>query len=285
MTDPLSRRGFHRLVLGSAAAASLKPAHAASLPRMPVGFVGHGAPTLALDTEHGHALAQWYQSLPSPTAILVVSAHWLRAPVSLTTGHGILHDFHGFPEALYRMTYDPPPATDLQLRIESLLADFTPTRRDRRPLDHGVWTPLVHMVPDARVPVLQLSMPMSMSADALYTLGTRLTPLRHEGVWILGSGSLVHNLRRIDWSNQSPPPSWAIEFDEWTTETLSLGGYDHLVNFAVKAPAPHLAHPTIEHFLPLIVAAGAAGTSRKITFPSRGFELGNISRRSVDFRD
>ncbi|MCA9612787.1 MAG: class III extradiol ring-cleavage dioxygenase [Polyangiales bacterium] len=253
-------------------------------PRMPVGFVAHGAPTLAMDAEKGAPLVRWSQSIPEARAILVVSAHWTDAPVRIgqTRGGVIMHDFGGFPAELYRMRYDAPGAPELATRVESLLGDFQVVRDERQPLDHGVWVPLVHLRPAADVPVLQVSMPRDLSPGRLVALGRALAPLRDEGVWILGSGNVVHNLRRIA-PDGSAVPSWAEEMDAYVGEALARGDVDALASARERAPAYALAHPTDEHYRPLLVAAGAADGQRA-TIPFDGWEYGSISRRSVDWR-
>jgi len=177
---------------------------------MPVGFVGHGAPTLAVDRDKGAGLARWAAELPRPAAVLVVSAHWERAPVSLgATRHDeLLYDFHGFPDELYRIRYAPPGAPVLADRVAGILAGRTEVARvPQRPLDHGAWVPLLHMFADASVPVLQVSMPRAMDPADLFAIGEALAPLRKEGVLILGSGNIVHNLRALRLGPATDP--WA----------------------------------------------------------------------------
>lgn len=251
---------------------------------MPVGFVAHGAPTLALDAEKGAPLAAWGSALPRPRAALVISAHWTDAPVLVgqTAGGHIVHDFGGFPESLYRLRYDAPGAPELARRAEALLEGrFPVARRDAQPMDHGVWVPLMHVFPNADVPVLQLSMPRDLSPARLVALGEALAPLRDEGVWILGSGNVVHNLRRLA-ADGSPTPSWATDMDAFVAEALARGDVDALADARHRAPDYALAHPTDEHYRPLLVALGAAGGDRARTTLD-GFEYGSISRRSVEW--
>jgi 4,5-DOPA dioxygenase extradiol len=140
------------------------------------------------------------------------------------------------------------------------------------------------MYPQANIPVLQVSMPSSQGPSALVALGRKLAPLAEEGVLVLGSGNIVHNLRRIDFSESTPPPTWAAEFDQWAAERILAGDVDALANFKALAPAPTLAHPTPDHYLPLLVVAGlAAERGLAPSFPLDGFEYGSISRRSVRF--
>ena len=254
--------------------------------RMPVGFVGHGAPTLAIDPGKGGDLARWSRALPKPRAILALSAHWEDAPASAGTTRvqDLMYDFYGFPEELYQIEYPSPGAPDLVRRIGALMGEEV-TRHDRA-LDHGVWVPLLHMAPQADVPVLQLSLPSREGPEALFELGRKLAPLRDEGVFILGSGNVVHNLRRLSWHDPdgTAPPAWASEFDGWVREVINQGDFDALVDYRHKSPGLRIAHPTEEHFQPLLVAAGAASVRRDpVSYPVEGFEYGSISRRCVQF--
>lgn len=251
--------------------------------RMPVGFLAHGAPTLALDPERGADFRRWGERLAKPKALLVVSAHWEGAPVTLgtTERRELLYDFYGFPAPLYQVRYPSPGAPELAARVESLLGGGV-RREPTRALDHGVWVPLVHMFPNADVPVLQISMPTAHGAKQLFALGQRLAPLRDEGVMLLGSGNLTHNLRRVDWRGSGGTPAWAAEFDGWIADVLARHDWDALVDYARKAPALRDNHPTEEHLQPVLVVAGAASSAvSPVSFPVQGFELGSLSRRSV----
>lgn len=254
---------------------------------MPTVFVAHGAPSLALDTVKGAELAAIAASFPEPRGIVVFSAHWeTRAPTMGTLQtRPLYYDFSGFPEPIYRLQYPAPGAADLSRRVESLLRTWNVARAVDRPLDHGVWVPLLHMYPAANVPVLQLSVPGRLSGADLLKIGAALAPLRTEGVLILGSGSLTHNLRLARYDDPDPPPVWAVEFDAWCNDVLTRWDLDALADYRRRAPAVHVAHPTEEHFLPLLVAAGAASSSTpRVSFPTLGFEHRTLSRRSVVMR-
>ena len=245
----------------------------------PVLFVGHGAPTLAIDAEKGAPFRAWSQQLERPRAILVISAHWEESP--LTLGESVRHedliyDFYGFPPALSRVQYPAPPDAELGQRVMAL----TNAAPSQRGLDHGVWTPLVHLYPEADVPVMQLSMPRSMSDAQLVQLGQSLAPLRDEGVLIIGSGNITHNLRRLE-ADGSSPEAWAEDFDRWTAETLEAGDPMELCKW-IEQPGARLCHPTPDHWRPLLVAAGAAAGA-SVKYPVLGYEYGNLSRRSVEF--
>ena len=254
---------------------------------MPVVFVAHGSPMLALDAQKGKPLTRWGVALPRPRSILAVSAHWEEAPVTLgaEATAPLVYDFYGFPAPLYAVEYASPGAPELAQRVARLLGGEGNVRRSGRGIDHGVWTPLVHMYPGADVPVLQLSMPSSEGAARLFALGRALAPLRDEGVLILGSGNLVHNLRRLDRDGAgAPPPAWAAEFDAWIGDACARRDFDTMLAYQTRAPGLDLAHPTKEHFLPILVTAGAAADNPgAVTFPVMGWEHGSLSRRSVQF--
>jgi 4,5-DOPA dioxygenase extradiol len=251
---------------------------------LPTAFVGHGAPTLAIDPVKGAELAAFARSFPTPRAVLVVSAHWeTRAPtIGTVQPRPLIYDFNGFPEALYRARYPSPGAPDLARRVENLLRPWSVARAVDRGLDHGAWVPLVHMYPTADIPVLQLSLASRLAGAELLKIGAALAPLRTEGVLILGSGSLTHNLRLSRYEDPDPPPAWAVEFDQWVESVLTRWDIDALADYRRRSPALHVAHPTEEHFLPLLVAAGAASIATpRVTFPVVGFEHRALSRRSV----
>lgn len=255
---------------------------------MPVAFVAHDAPTLATDPLKGAELRAWAASMPEPRAVLVASAHWQRSPPCLgaVAPRELIYDFYGFPEALYRLRYPAPGAPELAQEVKALLdaRDLPWEAAPERGLDHGAWVPLLHMYPEARVPVLQLSQPAAASPAEFFTLGRALAPLRERGVLILGSGNLTHNLRALDWSGDAPPPSWAQAFDAWCRDTLAARDFDALLAYRAQAPGRIQAHPTEEHFTPLLMAAGAASEHcRSVVFPVEGFEYGSLSRRCVQF--
>jgi 4,5-DOPA dioxygenase extradiol len=253
-------------------------------PRLPIAFVGHGAPLLALDPVKGAPLRAWGDALGRPRAVLALSAHWERAPVTsgATEACPLVYDFGGFPRALYEVQYGAPGAPWLLDRVQGALG--APVLRTTRGLDHGVWTPLVHLFPDASVPVLQVSMPSAGGPRALFALGARLAPLRDEGVLLLCSGNITHNLGAVDFADASAPPSWALDFDAWTRDTLLRRDWDTLLDYERQAPSYRAAHPTDDHWFPLLIAAGAASVSATTTrFPVEGWEFGSLSRRAVEF--
>ena len=256
--------------------------------RMPTVFLSHGAPPLADDATWTRELATWAGELPRPTAVLVVSAHWESAPltVSATTTVPLFYDFYGFPQRYYEVTYPAPGAPALADAVAKLVAKpGSPIHQDpNRGLDHGAYVPLVEMYPDADVPVLQVSMPTLDPAE-LFALGRRLAPLRDEGVLILGSGFSTHNLREMNMAapSDAAPPAWSSEFDDWLDRTLAAHDVDSLIDFERRAPAAAIAHPRTEHFAPLFVALGAvAGDRLEPVTAIDGFWHG-LSKRSVQF--
>lgn len=284
----MNRRDFVRLSASALAAATgtscmdTRPSQHPTT-ALPVLFVSHGAPTLATDPVRGADFARLATALPRPRAILAVSAHWLDAPPTLgtTTTRELYYDFGGFPDELYRLRYGAPGAPELAKTLIGTVPGLQSA--PDRPWDHGVWVPLLHMYPAADVPVLQLSLPFAWSPRELFELGRQLAPLRDEGVLVLGSGGMVHNLGRIDWDG-GPPQPWALEFEGWVRERLAAGAVDDLVAFREKAPALRRAHPTDDHFVPLLVALGAAAERPgAIGFPIEGFEFGSLSRLAVRF--
>lgn len=250
---------------------------------MPVVFVAHGAPPLLEMAGWVSELRTWAEAMPRPRAVLVVSAHWERRPVTLgaTRTVPVIHDFFGFPERYFRQAYPAPGAPALAARVRELLAPMGPVAAEpERGLDHGAYVPLVAMYPAADVPVLQVSLP-GLEPTALFALGEALAPLREEGVLLMGSGFITHDLRRVDWGPDPAVPAWARDFDAWAADALVRRDVDALLDFARRGPGAHLALPTTEHFVPLLAAQGAAAEDAAPTFPITGFWLGSMTRRSV----
>lgn len=239
------------------------PAASVDPPRMPALYLGHGAPPLLDDPLWPAQLRAWSDRLPRPTAILVVSAHWESAPVTLgaTSRVPLTYDFYGFPLRYYQQRYDAPGAPGLADAVRALMPDHEPVADDpARGLDHGAYVPLVAMYPDADIPVLQMSMP-DLDPERLFAIGQRLAPLRDQGVLIMGSGFMTHGLpfiREYMGTGRQGAPTWSVEFDRWATEALARRDLDTLFDFRHRAPGMPYAHPTAEHFAPLFVALGAA---------------------------
>jgi 4,5-DOPA dioxygenase extradiol len=251
--------------------------------RMPAIYLGHGAPPLVDDPLWVVQLAAWARALPRPRAVLMVSAHWEAAPLTIgATDDGVplVYDFGGFPDRYYRARYPAPGAPDLAAQVRALLSGReSVTDLPGRGLDHGAYVPLTVMYPNADVPVLQISMP-SLDPERLLRIGRALRPLRDEGVLIVGSGFLTHGLPFLqDFRFDAPAPGWSAEFDHWAAEALDSGDIDALVNFR-SAPAARYAHPTTEHFAPLFVTLGAADGPPAPVTTITGYWLG-LAKRSV----
>ena len=271
-----------------------------SPPLTPVLFVSHGAPTFALEPGKlgaklqalGQALFTSSSSSSSPSpprAILVISAHWQTSKPSVPTisthrNPPTIYDFGGFDEALYQVTYPAagPSSQLVQRTAECLLqAGFKNVEFDiDRGFDHGVWVPLLHLFPQANVPVYQVSMPMDLTPSRAVELGKSLAPLREEGVLIMGSGGSTHNLfEAMRTPPDAPTSSKAIEFAKWVRACILANDVDSLVEFSTLAPHAKWAHPTSEHYLPLLVAMGAATSGlscndEKVQLMEGGFTYG-----------
>jgi len=235
---------------------------------------------LALDPgETGRVLAALAAALPRPGAILVVSAHWDTATprVSSVARQQAIYDFRGFPEALYQLDYPAPGAPQLAGRVRGLLAEsgITATLDAERALDHGAWVPLRIMYPDADISVTQLSLQVRLGPAHHYRLGRALAALRHEGVLVMGSGSLTHNLGEVvRHAVDAPQASYVTAFREWMQVQLAAGDLERLFEYREHAPQAVRAHPTEEHLLPLFAALGAAGAQPKVRHVHAGVTYG-----------
>lgn len=253
--------------------------------RLPVLFTAHGNPMNALGgTPFAAKLETWAEAWPRASAILCVSAHREETPLSLTAAGrpSTVHDFYGFPRALYELRYPAHGSPAVAGRAAALLAAAgLPARLDAAAgLDHGTWAPLLLALPGADVPVVQLSLPARSRLETCASMGRALAPLRDEGVLLLGSGNLVHNLREADLSDVDLPVApWAAEFDDWVAGRISAGDVDALASLA-GAPNARRAHPTLEHSAPVVACAAAAGGDAA-AFPVTGFEHASLSFRCV----
>jgi 4,5-DOPA dioxygenase extradiol len=243
---------------------------------MPSVFVGVGGPRQMDDLERCQELERWGASMPRPKAILVFSAHWLRYPVTLgaTVPAPLTYDYYNFPRRYYEVQYPAPPAPELAARFRELIGDYLEVEGSERGLDHGVFVGLVGMYPKADIPVLEVSIP-TFHPESLFEIGRRLAPLRDEGVMVMGAGLLTH-------SGESPQAN--REFDAWVTDTLERRDVESLVRYQEIAPGVKQALPTVEHFVPLLVAYGAAydGGGEVVSGVS-GFSEGGGSKRSFQF--
>jgi len=254
--------------------------------RMPTIFVGHGNPMNAIsDNKWSRGWRELGKTL-QPKQVLAVSAHWY-VPGSFTmASHDprTIHDFGGFPQELYQVQYPAPGDPGLADRVAKMLVKCGSQPRSDWGLDHGTWSVLCHMFPEAEVPVIQLSIDSRASYEEHLAIGRQLAPLRNEGILIVGSGNLVHNLRsafqkmRLD--DQSVP-TWSRHFDEEAAHALKQSDTDFLT-MAPTTEEGRICHPSPDHYIPLLYAAGAADASDKVTFPVEGFDLG-LSMRVVRF--
>jgi 4,5-DOPA dioxygenase extradiol len=254
--------------------------------RMPAIFLAHGSPSLLKDQGWVAELGAFARAMPRPKGILMLSAHWVDAPITLgaTETVPLVYDFYGFPEEFYRVTYPAPGSPALARRVRELLGGAGPIAEDpRRGLDHGAYVPLICMYPKADVPVLQVSLP-TLDPGELLALGRALAPLRAEGVLIVGSGYLTHNLRESDPRPNAATPAWAADFDAWAADVLARRDMDALLDYRKRAPGVRQALPTKEHFVPVVAAMGTSiDVSERVQFPITGFTHGSFTRRSVQF--
>jgi len=247
---------------------------------MPAIFFGHGNPMNALATNP--YTAGWThigQSIPRPRAILCISAHWYinRTGVTISTAPRTIHDFGGFPQELYQVLYPAPGSPELARRVQALLSPLPVQFDETWGLDHGTWSVLTHVYPAAEIPVVQLSLDAREPPAFHYELGRRLAPLREEGILIMGSGNLVHNLRLMDWSAGAAPYDWATRFDQEVREMIQDSVHEPLLAYAKLGPDAQRSIPTPEHFLPLLHILGARQASDPASFPVEGIDAGSVS--------
>lgn len=254
--------------------------------KMPAVFIGHGSPMNALAsndfTKHLEVLGQ---TIPRPKKILMISAHWMTRGVELQASATpkMIYDFYGFPEALYQIKYPAPGDVSLANQVKTDLHAYQAQLDHEWGFDHGNWSVLHHMYPKADIPVVQLSLNQNfMNLRDHLVLAKELNKLRSEGVLIIGSGNIVHNLRQISRSEGVPVIEWAKEFDEIIKKAILENNLEQLLaEDSSKHSLWKMAHPSIEHYLPLLYVLGAADPQDKIIFPYEGFELGSLSMRSV----
>ena len=254
---------------------------------MPALFVGHGNPMNAISKNaYTDAWAAIGRSVPRPRAVLSVSAHWYvpACAVTATPAPPTIHDFGGFPEALYEVTYPAPGSPELARRVGELLAPVAVGLDTEWGLDHGTWSVLTHMFPDAHIPVVQLSIDKRQPPGFHYELGKRLAPLRDEGVLIVGSGNLVHNLHAYAWGDRGTLPfDWAVRFEDRVRELLLAGDDAPLVAYESLGRDAMLSIPTPDHYLPLLYLLGLRRAGEPLSFPVEGVDGGSVSMLAVRF--
>ena len=263
-----------------------RPISGARRARMPVLFVGHGSPMNAIeDNAWSRGFRDLAAILPRPEAILAISAHWYVAGTFATSNERppTIHDFGGFPDKLHRVQYPAPGSPDLARRAVHLVGEGRASLREDWGLDHGTWSVLVHLLPGADVPVVQLSIDGRLPPAGHLAIGRALAPLRDEGVLILASGNVVHNLGHAlaAWrSGDTRTPGWARDLDEGVAAAL-VGRDEASLTGAISSDAGRLAHPTPDHYLPLLYAVGAATPDDEVRFPITGFDMGSLSMRTA----
>ena len=251
--------------------------------RYPSVFISHGSPMLAFGEDaFSSMLEKFAASLPKPKAVVFISAHSVSSEtvhILKTDQNTIMHDFNGFPDELYEMNYQCPgePAVADQVSQLLLKDGFQAKIDTESALDHGIWIPMKHLYPNGDVPVVRVSLPLNLTPAKILKLGHALAPLREEGVMIIASGGAVHNLRELRWSHKTlEGAAWATEFEEWLVSMLSKKDVDSIVN-AEEHPHFYQAHPSQEHFLPIIATIGAALPGDQLQILNRGVEYFSLS--------
>jgi len=255
--------------------------------KVPVIFFGHGNPMNAVgDNAYTRAWSSLGQKLPRPRAILSISAHWY-VPATLVTSSEYprtIHDFGGFPRELYAVQYPAPGDLGLAGRVTELLTSFGAMGDERWGLDHGTWSVLTHVYPNADVPIVQLSIDETLEPGVHYEIGTLLRPLRDEGIMIVASGNIVHNLHAFAWGRHPAQAfDWAQRFEAKARELLTSRDFDPLIDYESLGEDARLSAPTPDHYLPLLYAMGASDEGDRVTFPVDGIDGGSVSMLSVLF--
>ena len=257
------------------------------LNRAPVLFIGHGSPLNAIeDNPFTQTLQKLNSVYPNPKAILCISAHWMTEGTWLThmPNPKTIHDFYGFPESLFSIQYPAPGSPKLAEFIAEKILDSKAHLDDEMwGFDHGTWSVLKYLYPKANIPVIQLSLHMEEAPEYHYRLGKCLRALRDQGVLIIGSGNVVHNLKMLKWEVDPTPYNWAIEFDEWIKQRLLSRDVNEIVNNFLSTHSGKLSTPTTEHYLPLLYALGASDENDKIKFEYEEIQNGSISMRTISF--
>lgn len=249
--------------------------------RLPAIFFGHGNPMNAL--QHNRYTEGWRQlgmQIPRPAAILSISAHWFvpGTGVTVSTAPRTIHDFGGFPRELFHVQYPAAGDPELARRVQKMLAPAPVQLDDAWGLDHGTWSVLRHVYPMADIPVVQLSIDESKPARFHFEIGKRLAPLREEGVLIVGSGNLVHNLHTYAWGrHMADPYDWAIRFETEAKQMMQAGEHQALVEYEMLGPEAKLSIPTPDHYLPLLYVLGTSQARESVSFPVEGVDGGSIS--------
>ena len=249
----------------------------------PAIFISHGSPMVAIESGPYQDAMAAFGATQLPVAIAVISAHWdsgKKIRVTSASTNSLIYDFGGFPRALYELQYDAPGDPELAKRIAALLSPRAVALDPQRGLDHGAWVPLRLMFPNANIPVVEISIPANLPPRELFAIGQSLAPLRQEGVLLMGSGGIVHNLRTVDFAQKNgAPEQWAVDFDKWFAKAVAERNHEVIFNYEA-APNARAAVPTPEHFVPVFVTLGAAENAKTLVNIYEGFEHRTISMRS-----
>ena len=252
---------------------------------LPAIFFGHGNPMNALmNNKYTEGWRRIGTETPGPKAILSVSAHWFvpGTGVTVSTAPKTIHDFGGFPRELYQVEYPAPGDPDLARRVQKLLAPVPVALDNTWGLDHGTWSVLRHVYPDADIPIVQLSIDETQPPSFHFEIGRKLAPLREEGVLIVGSGNLVHNLHTYAWGRHvSDPYDWAIRFETEARQIITAGEYKPLIDYERLGPDAMLSIPTPDHYLPLLYVVATQQRGEAATVPVEGVDGGSISMLTV----
>ncbi len=249
--------------------------------RQPAIFIGHGSPmNIVADNAYTRDLEKLGTALAKPRAVLVVSAHWMTHGffVGSDKTNVTIHDFYGFPDELYQKRYPAPGAPDVAQRVVELTGGVV--QAAERGLDHAAWAPLIRVWPEADVPVLELSLDLAEPAADHYALGRLLAPLRDEGVLLMGSGNIVHNLQAIDWDEDAAPFDWALGFDAFVADAMAERRHQDLIDY-LRHPLGRMAAPTPDHYLPLLYVLAAQGEDEPVTTLHDGIQHGSVSMRCL----
>lgn len=260
--------------------------------KMPLIFLGHGSPMNAIEeNQYTESWKTLWTTLPKPRAILMLSAHWItegETHVSTAEHPEMIYDMYWFPPELYRVHYDAPGSREVAEEVLEILgkneqgSEYIFRADHRRGFDHGIWSTLIHLFPEADIPVITMSLDYSQKLSWHYELGKKLSLLRERGILIVGSGNIVHNLGVLDWSGNSVY-AWAEKFDTRVTDDIETRDYTDILD-ALSWEWAHLAHPTYDHLLPLFPILGAAHESDIVTFLTPDIVMGSISMRSIVWR-
>jgi 4,5-DOPA dioxygenase extradiol len=253
---------------------------------MPVLFIGHGSPMNAIQqNDFTEALRKTGKKLPTPKAIMVVSAHWLTKGTYVTASANpeVIYDFSGFPKEMYDIKYPAPGAPEYAELTTGLTKEKLIMPDHEWGIDHGAWTVLMHMFPEATIPVYQLSINSGQSMQKHYELAAMLKELRKKGVLVIGSGNITHNLRKIDWNVNAKPFDWALDFDEKIKNSILSENHDALIHYDKWGSLAQLAHPSNDHYIPLLYSAGLKDKKDEVKFIYEGFHHGSLSMRCIQF--